>query len=317
MNELECANCRQVNSVGVSVCGHCGHDLSLIAKNESVAAEKNEPEAERGARWKISRAQWTVAGLIVALAVGSLVYRLLVLEHLEQTAALFIGLPAILALALALTPKAKSATGMIMKGLTIALLMSGPLLGEGFICIVMSAPLFYLVGLVVGLVADHDRRSREKEGGYSKRTLGLMVLPFLIFSLEGVHENLSFSRDETVSAERTVTATPLEVEEALSHHPEFRKTLPLYLRMGFPKPAGAEGEGLTIGARRVIHFGGGEGHPGDLVMEVAEAEPGHVRFRALSDGSHISHWLDWKEADVTWQQVDANHTKVVWKLSFT
>src|SRR5690349_23642979 len=98
---------------------------------------ENEPRA----RWRITRNQWTLAAVILALAVAGVLYRVLVLHKLEQTAALFIGLPAVLAIILALTPQAKSATGMIMKVMTIALLMSGPILGEGFICIIMAAPL--------------------------------------------------------------------------------------------------------------------------------------------------------------------------------
>jgi hypothetical protein len=76
-------------------------------------------------------------------------YRLIVLGRLEQTAVLFVGIPTVLAILLAVVPKAKTVKGGITKGLTLFLLLSGPLLGEGFICILMASPIFYLVGLLL------------------------------------------------------------------------------------------------------------------------------------------------------------------------
>src|SRR5437870_12961066 len=101
---------------------------------------------------RFSPAQFAVAAIIIAVAVGGFVYRQMVDHEIEQSAALFIGLPALLAVILALTPRAKSTIGITMKGITIALLLSGPLLGEGFICILMAAPLFYAVGIIVALL---------------------------------------------------------------------------------------------------------------------------------------------------------------------
>jgi hypothetical protein len=229
---------------------------------------------------------------------------------------LFIGLPTILAAGVALLPRAESSTGMIMKVMTLALLMSGIALGEGFICILMAAPLFYLVGFIIGLIMDRVKR-REAEDR-NRRTYGLMALPLvlLLFSLEGVHRDLSFPRAEVVNVSRTVAADATGVEHAIGEEPRFEKALPLYLRLGFPKPVRAEGHGLSVGDRRTIHFAGGEGKPGALVLEVAEAAAGRVLFRVLSDTSHISHWLDWKEAEVTWTPRPDGQTDVRWTLRY-
>lgn len=308
MRQIKCPHCEFVNPATAVSCDRCGATFSEADKIE-------RDETEVSGRQTITRAQWSLLGIIIAFTLACIIYRLLVHSRLEQTSALFIGLPALLAAALALTPRARSATGMIMKGMTIALLMSGPLLGEGFICIIMAAPIFYGVGLVVGLIVDYSKRRREEEK-LSKQTFALMLLPFLLFSMEGASDRLSFARDETVVVERVIAAGPGDVEQALSRQPRFDKRLPLYLRMGFPVPATCSGEGLNTGDRRIVHFAGGEGKPGDLVLEVAERESGRVRFRAVSDSSHISHWLDWKQADVSWTQLDSEHTKVRWSLSY-
>ena len=54
------------------------------------------------------------------------------------------------------------------------------------------------------------------------------------------------------------------------------------------------GEGLQRGVRRIIHFAGGEGKPGDLIAEVIEAYESSATFRLVSDTSHVAHWLKWQ-----------------------
>jgi hypothetical protein len=273
---------------------------------------------EKRKEWNVSdtekrtldSSQWTLIFVIVAVAAGSVMYRLIVMNKLEQTSALFIGIPAALAIWLALTPKADSAKGGIVKGLTLALLLSGVLLGEGFICIVMASPVFYLVGICVGALVDWNR---EKSKTTTLSCLFLLLLPM---SLEGITPGVSFNREETVQVSQVVAASASDVERALSRGPRTDLPLPLYLRMGFPRPTQAAGSGLEVGATRTIHFAGGEGHPGDLVLRVAESRPGYVRFEAVSDKSKIAHWLDWQSSETEWTPVDVQHTRVSWTLHF-
>ena len=262
-----------------------------------------------GQKPSLSHSQWMLIFLILAVGVGSVMYHLIVRGRLEQTAALFVGIPTVLAILLAMTPKAKTATGGIMKGLTLALLLSGPLLGEGFICILMASPIFFIVGIVVSVIVDWIREKRHA-------TLSCLVLILLPMSIEGTSPKLSFNREETVQAAEIVAAAEPDVRAALSRSPRTDMSLPIYLRMGFPRPTGARGNGLEVGAPRTIHFAGGEGRPGDLRLKVAESRPGYVRFDAMSDTSKVAHWLDWESSEVNWTAVDALHTRVNWTVHF-
>jgi hypothetical protein len=252
-----------------------------------------------------SRAKWQLVAVILALAGASVAYRLLHAGRLHQSSALFIGLPTLLALALAATPRAKSPIGIVVKGITLALLLSGIVLGEGFVCILMAAPLFYIVGIVVAAIITYAR-NQQRPG----RTL--CVLMVLLPSLEGTHERLSFARDETVSVERVLEATPAQIEGALAATPRFDRQLPLYLRLGFPRPSEVRGAGLEPGDFRRVRFGSG-----DLVLVVGAAGPGHATFHALSDTSPVAQWLEWRGAEVRWSATDPRHTRVVWTLRYT
>jgi hypothetical protein len=256
--------------------------------------------------------RWQTISLVVAFIAGSVLYRYLMNEHYGYSAAMFIGIPAILAIALALTPKAKSATGGILKGITLGLLVIAPLLGEGYLCILMAAPIFYAIGLVVGVPMDLARK-KERD----KQTLSCIVLLLLPMSLEGVIPQLTFNRTQSVEATRIISASRLDVENALAQSPRIGERLPGFLKIGFPQPLEAHGNGLNLGAERTILFSGAEGDPpGYLVMNIAERRPGYVRFETVSDGSKLTQWIRWDSSEVLWTPIDSKHTRVTWRVRF-
>lgn len=260
---------------------------------------------------KIEPAQWSVVAIIVAFAAGSVLYKLLMHEQLGHSAAMFLGIPAVLAILLAIAPRAKTATGGILKGITLALLVVAPLLGEGYLCILVASPLFYIVGIVVGLAMDRQRRKRDA-------TLSCIVLFLLPMCFEGVVPQLTFNRAQSVEVQTVVAASADEIEHALTRSPNVDTPLPAALRIGFPRPLAAWGEGLTFGDTRTIHFAGAEGDPpGDLVMRVTERRPGYARFETVSDQSKLTQWVRWTSSEVAWTALDEGHTTVTWRISFT
>jgi len=251
------------------------------------------------------------------LAVGTLGYRAVMEAGLEQTAALFVGLPAILAIAVAMTPPTKTVTGLILKVLTLGLLLGGIVLGEALVCLVVAAPLVYLVGLAVGVPIDvhRRRRTRGQSSGGSLMVVGLVLLS----SFEGVVPGTAVDNAAAVTVVRQIDASPSAVAAALAATPRFDNPLPLPLRVGFPRPVAAAGSGLDIGDRRSVTFLGdghhGTTHVGDLVMEVAASEPGRVVFHAVDDDSRVAQWLQWQRAEVTWSP-SGSGTRVAWTLHY-
>lgn len=247
--------------------------------------------------------------LVVAAAytVSALLYKFLFHEGLGHSTLLFIGLPGVLAILLALAPRAGTAKGGIVKGITLALLIIAPLVGEGYLCILMASPLFYAIGLAIGAGID---ASRKKTTTLSCAT-GIVVL----LCLEGmlpVHK-----RAEVVSVNRVIPSPVSEVREAMAEPPDIATPLPRFLRLGFPRPIAASGSGLAEGAIRTIHFTGAEGDPaGDLTLRVAQTKDGEVLFVATSDTSKLTQWVLWQSSRVHWQAIDATHTRVTWETTF-
>jgi hypothetical protein len=268
--------------------------------------DKNTPDP--------SAAQWGVALLALAIAAAVIAYQLLAHHRLHQSAALFIGIPTILCIVLAFTPPTKTVTGMIVKALTIGLLLSGPLFQEGFVCILMAAPLFYLVGIIIGTVMDHQR---SKNSGSRVHVNVAIVVPFVLMSLEGTRPTLTIHDEETVVASKVIDNPPDAFGSRLAASPDFGAKVPAFLGIGFPTPQSSRGTGLEPGDGRVIHFSGGEGRPpGDVTLTVDESREGFARFRCLSDTSHVTHWLAWQGSIVEWHEVAPGRTQVTWSLQY-
>lgn len=251
----------------------------------------------------LSSAQWSLALLIFALAAARLAYGAISENGLRETAALFIGLPAFFAIIITLTPKAKSVTGMIIKGTIIAMLMSGIILQEGFVCILMASPLFLGVGLVIGAMSE-SMKSNNLKASF------ILIIPFLFLSLEGTSEALSFNRDQIVIVERILPINESTIESTLAKTPNFERPLPPFLQLGFPRPRQTSGKGLAIGDERIIYFGNGKQQMGQLEFIVSEHGENHVQFQAVQDNTPIAEWLTWQTTDVTWQAIDVQQTSV-------
>jgi hypothetical protein len=287
----------------------------LIAWSEG----QQTPPADAGDLVARRRARIGLVAVIAAVAIGSFSYSWIKGHGLEQTSALFIGIPSILAIIVVLAVSPRSAVGVACKAVTIGLLMSLLFLGEGMVCILMSAPLFYGVAFVIAKIFELVVDARGRPTAYSFA----IVLVFLPMSLEGVFESTSLDRDEWVTETRVVQASSQQVEEALFQAPRFDRVLPAYLRIGFPRPTATHVERGDSALRWIIRFRGGEmridgiePRAGDLILELVDRNPGLVRWRAIGDDSHMTHFLNWREAVVQWTPIDAHSTRVTWSLRY-
>ncbi|MBB4916850.1 hypothetical protein [Streptosporangium saharense] len=241
------------------------------------------------------RARWNLAGLLLALFVALLLYRVLHAGHLEETTLFYVGLPAVIAITVVLASKPRSATGSVVATVTVALAFAGPLLGEGIVCVLFAAPLFLLVALLIGSVIDY----------FSRRGPHAVVAPLVLLTLVTVGAELAGPARETeVTVVRAATATG--TEQALAAVPVFGPFESVFLRMGFPRPLAATGTGLEVGAVREITFNprrslgiGAVPEPRSMTLRVKERGPGRVTFSVVRDTT-LARWLDLREAEFSW-----------------
>lgn len=266
-----------------------------------------------------SAARKTMIASIVALTATSIAFRILRSSQLDHTSLVFIGIPALLALVL-LAVEPRTSAGTIHKTIAIALCMSGIVFGEGFVCILMASPLFFLVGAIVARLTRpkprlDGRDAERRDSGSNWTRLGIALIVPL--SLEGVVPRFELPRDEVVTVSRVVAAPSDSVRAALARPMRFDRPLPRFLMLGFPTPGTTSGEGIAVGDRRTTEFlHGGHHHPGSLVLEVTRSTPRSVVFTATSDDSYIVHWLSWRAAEVAWTEIAPGKTRVTWTLRY-
>ncbi|MFZ4761523.1 MAG: hypothetical protein ACOYK8_01740 [Alphaproteobacteria bacterium] len=275
----------------------------------------NEPDNESKA--KIASSQWRLFFVVLVLGLSGIFYGILREHRLYNSAALYIGLPLLLALGLSLSPKTKSALGATMKGMTIALLLSAIVFLEGYICILLAAPIFYAVGALIAYPID---RACKREDKNSTLQTACIATVFGLLSLEGTTEMTTVPRHNEIIVSKIVAADITDIRSQLSKTPEFTQDKPVFLKI-FPYPAQITGQGLNIGDERVAKFIAYK-HiwwskvEGDLVMKITENSKDKIKFAVVKDDSYLSHYLKWQSSEVSLESVDSTHTKVTWKLSY-
>jgi hypothetical protein len=260
--------------------------------------------------------QLLLAGGLLVLTIAGFVFWWLREDHvLRETSALFIGLPALLAIGMALSAPAKSVTGSIFKAATIFLLMLGPVLQEGFICVLMMSPIYFaVVASVAGLISWLGKRNQN-----SRMNALLLVPVFAVLSLESANGLLHFPNQAAVTATRILQASPAEVEAALARGLRFDAPLPTFLNLGFPKPISNQDVGLELGVRRRMIFNMPEGATITFKVTTSQCGPksGTVIMTHESNFTPVERWLRLNTSEMRWQEISSGQTRLEWTLRFT
>jgi len=257
---------------------------------------------------KSDKAKKILYGLVAVMVIASLAFRFIVLEYYEQSTLLFVGLPALITvLMIRFTGQPKTGYGITFKAITLFLLMAGIFLGEGMVCILFAAPIFYgVAALVIEIKKFMDRRKKSQ-------LYTLVLLPVLLVCGEVYNIN----REPAV---RNVTATRIldgQISLAeLNKSPDFMSGLPTFFKLGFPKPVAIKGWGTDEGDFREIQFESTTRGVGTLRLEVVQRTPNELVFNIPADDSHIAHWLAWQEVTVRLVANGDKTTTVTWSTDY-
>ena len=154
-----------------------------------------------------------VLKMLAVVAIPIIIFSILQQYGIAESAATYIGLPWLLAILFALSPKAKSASGLAFKGTTMVLLLGAPIFGAGYICIFFMFPLFYLIGYIIAKPIFDARNGKGK----FKTAFISVVVGFM--ALEGTTEFTSFPREHEVEVSKVVAGSLADVRATLEQTP--------------------------------------------------------------------------------------------------
>ena len=304
----------------------CGATADFLSGRYAPGPPPRDTGGEQDGLPRPTAARWILAGVVLVAFAGLLAVRVTRFGGLDQTALFYVGLPALLALLVILCCRVRSAVGAAMAVTTLCLLLAGPLLGEGMVCLVIAAPLIYgVVALVTWIGTTVFRADRRHPNA-------LVAIPILFaLTMEGIGGFSLLPREDTGTGSVLIEAAPADVAAALAVPPEYGSPSSHFLRaVPFPEPVEAVGEGLETGDTRLVHFTprrtlefGAEPTPRHLELEIAEsrvgADGGRVVFEVVEDTT-FANGMEMERAVATWQSEGvggASETpRLTWEIEY-
>ncbi len=280
-----------------------------MSEIDYFSAEREEKQRERKSKKVWDRAR--IKAMFFGTGTFVSIYVLIVVSGEPASALLFLIAPFISSLIVAATvSRREHIISTCFQSFFVNLLASFILLGEGFFCAVMAAPIFAIMtwfGAWIGL------KARPK----TSHMWNVMIAALLAFS---AYDAAVLAKGAPV---RTVTSTfrfaaPVEkIWRGTSFSREPSACVPLWLRLWVPRAEKLDFSGEGVGARRVVDFGApqpgddGDTPRGKIVFEITEWTPNEAcAFVCRENETKLGQWLELGETRMT-LSADASGETVV------
>jgi hypothetical protein len=239
---------------------------------------------------------------------------------------LYLGVPFLIAIALhQFLPRPARIKGasnlrdglVMLRDGTIIMFATSAILFEGFLCVVMFLPIFWLAMGIALLTIYVTERQRDKHG------LKVYVVPALLvlLAVEGVAPQLSFSRHEMVTRSRVVDASPAEIRAHLAKPIGFAARDNLFLSL-FPLPDGVFTGSLNEGDVHRLHFTYRRWfvtnvHKGEMHVHLSEVSDQRIRTAIVRNDAYLSHYMAVEGTQVEMVPLPSGKTRVSLSVRYT
>lgn len=258
---------------------------------------------------------WTIV-----LGAAVLAARLLVTTGTFHSGLLYIAWPFGLSLALyALTPITDGTTWKKrfwnnFRSSTILVLASSIVLQEGYVCVVMALPLFF-IGFLFSFFAQYLQHK------FGKRSVSVHLFPLAIvlLSLEGVTSATTFERYNEVTYSKVVAASSATIKHRLSRQLKAKGQRHWILSI-FPMPKSIGALTLKTGDVRIYKFVyhrwfAANTHHGEMRVTVVSANDHRIKTK-IKDTSYIATYLKIHGTELLLEPVDDESTKITLTIAF-
>lgn len=198
---------------------------------------------------------------------------------------------------------------------TAILLLTG---FEGFVCVLMSAPLI-AAGLALGGFLGWAVRFHIIERSRSSKTLTLFLLlvaPMFLMGANRTEESARGLREQTVSDTLVVSSSPEVVWNELKSMGSITASKTFLMKIGLPVPVSCQTEGEGVGGKRTCYF-----EHGSIEERITEWNfPRSMKFEIVAFDVPGRPWLSFKNASydierVGHQTVITRNTTIFSRLS--
>lgn len=176
----------------------------------------------------------------------------------------------------------------------VVMLASSALLFEGFLCVLMAAPIYIFFALLAILStpnkADPDRF--KKTDVFRASIVPLIVM---VISIEGLTDTTSFPREEIITRTQTLPLTPEQIHANFARPVHLDEGRSAFLSL-FPLPDRVDAPSFAQGETHKAYFtyrrwGFTNVHRGETHLLMKTVEPFLIETEVTQDTSYFSHYL--------------------------
>jgi hypothetical protein len=262
-----------------------------------------------------------ITGIVTAVASGIGGFFLVYSAQGYMGWTLFLLVPVVTGFAIAVVARGNS--NVLIASAIVGLLFCTAILlvtgFEGFVCVLMSAPLI-VIGLTVGGVAGWLVRVYIIDKSRSSRTmtvLFMLVTPMFLMGANRTEKSLTRNlRAEAFTDTLVVDAPPEAVWNELKSMESIAATKTFLMKIGLPVPTRCKTEGEGVGGKRTCYF-----EHGFIEERITEWDyPRSMKFEIVAFDVPGRPWLSFKDAGYDIQRsgdktVITRNTTIVSRLS--
>lgn len=261
--------------------------------------------------------------LLFAIGVAALTIRALLDSDFRNSALLYLLVPFGLSLLLYhTTVRTDGATTRKrylnhLRDGTIVMLATSAILFEGFLCVLMFMPIYY-IAITIGFVFSSAADAANKRGG-GKHVYAIPALVVML-AMEGAANPLTFERYREATHVAVVDASIGQLKANMARPIAFPSERHWFLSL-FPLPTQVEAGTLGVGDIHRMHFVYKRWFftnfsKGDMVLRIAEVGPTHIRTEIVDNTSYLSHYMKIEGTEVRFRDLGNGRTRIALTVKY-
>lgn len=176
----------------------------------------------------------------------------------------------------------------------IVMLASSALLFEGFICVIMAAPIYIFFAMLAIVLTPHKADpDRFKKSDVFR--VSFVPLAVIILSVEGLTDTTSFPREDIITRTHILNLTPEEIHANLARPVHLEAKRSTFLSI-FPLPDRIDAQTFAQGETHTAYFtyrrwGFTNVHKGETRIYMKTVKPLLIETELTKNTSYFSHYL--------------------------
>jgi len=261
--------------------------------------------------------------ILVMIAVASIAIRILIEYDFDNSALLYIAIPFLISLAITAfrPPRSREKWWHAYRDHTyialIVFLASSVVLFEGFVCVLMFMPIYFLVVSIGFLISWYGHSKEQRKG---KTFVSALPLLILVTALEGTSDDLSLNRESQVAVTKIAELSPAEIMTNLSKPFHLQKDRGWLISI-FPMPYQIDAGSLNPGDvhhvyTRYHRWFATNTHEGELQLQIVDIEPNRVTTKFIHDSTFFASYLTVNGTEITLTEIAPNRTEITLRVDY-